>query len=73
MMVSTNKSSLNKLAAKCDRKFGLESGQSLAIVRHLIASRQWVVDMSKLVHPSERLILISHSFGALKSKSGGGK
>jgi hypothetical protein len=66
MMVSTGKGSLNKLAAESDRKFGLGSGQSLAIARHLIASRQWVVDMSKPVHPSERLILISHTFVVLK-------
>jgi hypothetical protein len=45
LLGSTN--SLSSIALACDQRLGLEPGQSLAVARHLIASRQWHVDMSK--------------------------
>jgi hypothetical protein len=68
LMVNSSKASLNDLAAKCDKKFGLEVGQSLVVARHLIASQQWIVDMTKPIHPSQRLILINSSFAEVRRK-----
>jgi hypothetical protein len=40
--------SLLAMATECDSKLGLKAGTGLLLARHLIASRQWVVDLS---HP----------------------
>jgi hypothetical protein len=66
--VNRSKACLNDLTTQCDTMFRLEVGQSLVIARHLIASRQWIVDMSKPIHPSQKLTLISHSFAGVKQK-----
>ena len=36
-----------RYAKEMDKDFDLESGVSLWVVRHLIANRLWIVDMSK--------------------------
>ncbi|HEV2914354.1 MAG TPA: TnsA endonuclease N-terminal domain-containing protein [Pyrinomonadaceae bacterium] len=41
---------LSTVALACDQKLSLTLGQSLAVARHLIASRQWHVNMSKPGH-----------------------
>lgn len=46
---------LSTIALECDDILGLTSGTSLSVARHLIASRQWQVDMMKLINPRERL------------------
>jgi hypothetical protein len=51
--------SLSTLALDCDDLMGMASGTSLSVARHLIASRQWHVDMMKLINPRERLNLLS--------------
>ncbi|GFO67769.1 hypothetical protein GMLC_13480 [Geomonas limicola] len=40
---------LSKLALKVDRDLGMKPGLALSVVRHLIASRQWLVDMNQLI------------------------
>ncbi|HST50611.1 MAG TPA: TnsA endonuclease C-terminal domain-containing protein [Pyrinomonadaceae bacterium] len=50
--------SLSGLALECDDLLGLNSGTSLSVARHLIASRQWQVDMMKIIDPRERLIFL---------------
>jgi TnsA endonuclease-like protein len=49
--------SLSSAALDCDDLLGLSLGASLSIARHLIASRQWQVDMMKLINPREKLNL----------------
>ncbi|ACC83657.1 TnsA endonuclease C-terminal domain-containing protein [Nostoc punctiforme] len=39
--------SLSDLAARCDERLALEAGSSLAVARHLIANRQWLIDMNQ--------------------------
>jgi TnsA endonuclease N terminal/TnsA endonuclease C terminal len=42
----------------CDQLLGLPNGTCLRLARHLIASRQWIVDLSSvLIVPTERLTL----------------
>jgi hypothetical protein len=48
-------SSLCDTALICDQFSGLRKGTCLRVVRHLIASRQWRVDMSSMITPTERL------------------
>ncbi len=56
-MVSHDTRPLSEIALECDDRLGLEFGSSLSVARHLIASRQWLVDMSKPIHPCRRLEL----------------
>ena len=44
--------SLSAGAQACDDKLGLAPGTSLALVRHFIATRQWVVDMTVRIDPT---------------------
>ncbi|MBB3111777.1 hypothetical protein FHS18_003845 [Paenibacillus phyllosphaerae] len=36
----------------CDQKLGLEAGTSLALFRHFIARKKWIVDMNERIIPS---------------------
>lgn len=48
---------LDALADACDDRLALATGISLMAVRHLLANRRWETGMSKLIIPSERLVL----------------
>lgn len=63
---------LSDIALECDDRLGLEEGQSLAVARHLIGSRQWRVDMTKPIHPCQHLHLLGVSFAesGLRKASG---
>lgn len=52
---------LARLTDECDDRLGLEPGCSLMAVRHLLANRVWVVDMSKKINVSEPLRPLSVS------------
>jgi hypothetical protein len=69
-LVISKSTSLSNIASACDKQLGLSPGQSLAIARHLIASRQWVVDIAKPVHPLEKLELLGNSLLDSKHKKG---
>jgi hypothetical protein len=49
---------LCEIAWRCDAECQLPDGSSLAIVRHLLATKQWRVDMNKRIQPGERLTLL---------------
>jgi hypothetical protein len=42
----------------CDDRLGLEPGTSLTIVRHLLATNRWLIDMYKLINPRESITLL---------------
>ncbi len=46
------------VAQRCDVECGLSDGSSLTVVRHLLATRQWRVDLNERIRPGERLILL---------------
>jgi len=56
--VLANTSPLCDAALLCDQLFELKKGTCLRLARYLIASRQWRVDMSVLIVPTERLTLL---------------
>lgn len=49
--------SLAKITASCDACLGLRPGNSLSVARHLLATRQWLVDMNQPIHPNRKLVL----------------
>jgi hypothetical protein len=57
--VVTGGASLADLASSTDAAFGLPSGKSLAVAKHLIARRRWLVDFSREFNPSYPITLCS--------------
>lgn len=59
--VIQGKVSLRDIAVNCDERFGLEIGDSLCVARHLIANRQWLIDMNQPLPTQlrEKLILLA--------------
>ena len=49
---------LADIACRCDDLFGLPSGKTLALARHLIATRRLRVDMTVKINPAQPLLLI---------------
>lgn len=49
---------LRDITDECDGAFNLPAGASLSVVRYLLASRRWRVDMRKPIQPSVPLILL---------------
>lgn len=52
---------LVNITAECDDLLGLSPGTSLSVARHLIANRQWQIDVNKPLQPSKPLVLLSTS------------
>jgi hypothetical protein len=59
--VSLKNRPLRDITFDTDRRLRLEAGTSLTLVRHLIATRRWLVDMRKPIRPGKRLVLLSDS------------
>lgn len=59
VMVLSNDAPLRQLTSACDSNLGLVRGDSLKVVRHLLAIRYWQIDMSKPFKSGERLALIN--------------
>jgi hypothetical protein len=67
--VVEGKASLRCVAADCDRQLGFEPGTSLTVAYHLLAQRQWRIDMDVPIEPGKRLVLLNaHEF---RPKEGG--
>lgn len=45
------------ITSACAQRLGLSYGTSLAVVRHLLASRRWEVDVTRRIRTDERLVL----------------
>lgn len=58
-MVLTSESPLRRITRECDQRLGLKSGMSLAVVRHLLATRYWSVDAYKRIRQGEKLSLLA--------------
>lgn len=57
LLISQPDIPLSHTALSVDRDLGLKPGTSLWVVRHLIASRQWLVNMFQPLDPSEPLVV----------------
>ncbi|GGG07665.1 TnsA endonuclease N-terminal domain-containing protein [Paenibacillus abyssi] len=49
--------SLAEAALNVDKRTGMENGASLWAIQHFIATKQWIVDMTKRIHPSKPLFV----------------
>lgn len=68
--ISKNRASLRNSTNICDEKLGLAPGSSLMVIRHLIATRKWQVDMNNPIQASKPLILIAASKAMRRRKVG---
>lgn len=59
LKISKHHVSLSNITSECDDLLGLSPGISLSVVRYLIANRQWLVDMNKLIQPNQPLTLLA--------------
>lgn len=55
---SSREDSLADVARRCDEHLGLPRNTALALARHLLATRQWKVDMNVKINPSRPLTLL---------------
>lgn len=70
-MVSRSDQPLNEIALECDDRLGLELGTSLSVARHLIASKQWLVDITQPIHPCMKLGLLGASLATVELRKVG--
>lgn len=56
-IITAPDNSLAKVCLSIDARFGLKGGASLWVAKHLIATRQWEVDMMIKIDPSRPLIV----------------
>jgi hypothetical protein len=54
---------LHEVVRKCDRILKLEVGTGMAVVRHMMAKRFWVVNMNSRIRTRERLALLNTPMG----------
>ena len=57
-IITQNSIPLKDATRLCDERLGLQRGDSLTIARHLLATRQWLVDMSVPIEPGKPLALL---------------
>ena len=48
---------LREATARCDRRLGFEPGVSLAVAYHLLATRQWQIDLNQPLNPGYPLAI----------------
>ena len=60
-LITQNSISLKDATRLCDEKLGLQRGDSLTIARHLLATRQWLVDMNIPIEPGNQMALLAVS------------
>jgi hypothetical protein len=56
--VRSNAGPICEIASNCDQKFGLATGKSLAIVRHLLAVGTWRIDLMQPIRFDRSLVLL---------------
>jgi len=56
--VKQSSCSLSHITLECDERLHLQPGDCLTIAYHLLATRQWKIDMFTPIQPGNRLILL---------------
>jgi hypothetical protein len=57
--VMKNTCSLSLIALECDERLNLQPGTCLTIAYHLLATRQWKIDMHTPIQPGNKLNLLN--------------
>jgi hypothetical protein len=60
-IMQSSDSSLRNVAIACDKQLGLDLGACLTIAYHLLATRQWEIDMSIPIRPGMPLVILRTS------------
>jgi hypothetical protein len=55
--VLESNASLKAVAADCDKRLGLEPGTALTVAYHMLATKQWQVDINTPIEPRKKLIV----------------
>ena len=63
--------SLANVALEVDEALTMELGQSLAVTKHLIASRQWQIDMTQPFEPTRPVELLRVELGSVSHEAAG--
>ena len=63
--------SLANVALEVDETLAMEPGQSLAVTKHLIASRRWQIDMTQPFEPTRPVELLNVELGGLSREAAG--
>lgn len=50
---------IRDLVIKCDEELGLNEGSSLSVIRHLVATRVWQIDMGQPIQIGKRILFSS--------------
>lgn len=58
-LVLATEAPLRRITRECDQRLELEPGRSLAVVRHLLATRYWGIDAHKRIRQGEKLTLLA--------------
>ncbi len=59
--VQAGTSALSAITSRCDAELGLDTGSCLALAKHLIATRRWVIDMNCEFRPTRPLEILRMS------------
>jgi hypothetical protein len=57
-LLNERKEPLTTITADCDDRLGFQPGQSLSLVRHMLARRELLVDISQPINPRKELLLL---------------
>jgi hypothetical protein len=60
-LITHNSISLKDATRLCDEKLGLQRGDSLTVARHLLATKQWLINMDIPIEPGKQLALLAAS------------
>ncbi len=63
-LISQQKLILSHAALSVDEKLGLEGGSTLAVVKHLIANRQWIINMYEPIDTGKNLNILKRNIAA---------
>ena len=59
LITQDEEQTLRAVAAQCDLQTGVEPGVSLTVIYHLLATRQWEVDIRKAIDPDQPLVILA--------------
>ncbi len=69
--VAANAASLRHIALTYDKRLGLELGTCLTVAYHLVATKQWAIDMNVPIEPGKALVLLGTTVEQLQPKQEG--
>ncbi|MCM3006711.1 TnsA endonuclease N-terminal domain-containing protein [Priestia koreensis] len=69
-IIDNNGSSISKICLRCDENFGIETGTSMFILKHMLALKRWGTDINVPIKDSRSLQLINLANEFVNTKLG---